>query len=90
MRGQGFQVLRMAAPDILDRPAFEGILVMIAQATRPDPTVPPPPPSAIPLPRKRGRIEAAAVPPPLLPCEAGERDHAKHCGGGLLAKETHT
>jgi len=47
---------------------------------------PPPPPSAVPLPRKRGRIQRRVRPWPLiLPCEAGEGDHAKHGGGGSLA-----
>ena len=55
--------------------------------------VPPPPPpepvlgpafgrtrGAVPLPRKRGRIEARRF--RFLPCEAGEGNHAEHGGGG--------
>jgi hypothetical protein len=46
-------------------------------------TPPPPPPSAVPLPRKRGRIQGVpAMPLLILPCEAGEGDHAKRGGGG--------
>jgi len=31
----------------------------------------------VPLPRKRGRIQVVhAAPPQILPCEAGEGDHA--------------
>ena len=48
--------------------------------------LPPPPPSAVPLPRKRGRIQGVpAMTPRILPCEAGEGDHAKRGGGGAVA-----
>ncbi|NMG41946.1 DUF559 domain-containing protein [Chelativorans sp. ZYF759] len=73
LRREGIRVLRIAASDILDRHLFEGVLRVIAQmaATGIVPegyesprsasdAAPPPPPSAVPLPRKRGRIEGAA------------------------------
>jgi len=68
LAGQGIRVMRIAATDILNDRAFEGILDMIAEiasgAEMPDdfasPSArgigPPPPPSAVPLPRERGRI----------------------------------
>jgi len=38
----------------------------------------------VPLPRKRERIQGVpAVPLRILPCVAGEGDHAKHGGGGV-------
>ena len=47
-------------------------------------TAPPPPPTAVPLPRKRGRIQVVPALPLILPCAAGEGDHAKHGGGGVF------
>ena len=41
--------------------------------------MPPPPPSAVSLPRKQGRNQRSRL---ILPCAAGEGDHAKHGGGG--------
>jgi len=45
--------------------------------------MPPPPPSAVPSPASQGRIGVEPLRPYILPCEAGEGDHAKHGGGGM-------
>ena len=47
---------------------------------------PPPPPSAVPLPRERWRIQIVQAASQILPCEAGEGNHAQHGGGGVVAR----
>ena len=70
---RGIRVMRIAAADVLDNKAVDGILIMIAEAAR---LSPPPPPSAVPLPRKRGRISGAV-----------EAFPAKRGGGNLMEQE---
>ncbi|WP_082549925.1 endonuclease domain-containing protein [Mesorhizobium sp. Root157] len=54
---QGIRTLRIPATDILNEKSLEGVLIMIAHAASSSTAKPPPPPpSAVPLPRKRGRI----------------------------------
>jgi very-short-patch-repair endonuclease len=66
LASQGINILRIPASDILDDHPLDGALRLIASVARGGgeippayrSTTPPPPPSAVPLPRKRGRIRA--------------------------------
>jgi very-short-patch-repair endonuclease len=55
LREQGIQVMRIAATDVLNDQALEGVLMMISEAAA---VPPPPPPSAVPLPRFAGEDQS--------------------------------
>jgi hypothetical protein len=68
------------------RPAEAATRRLVIVAARGIVVSPPPLPSAVPLPRKRGRIRFVPASPLILPCEAGEGDHAERGGGGTAMR----
>ena len=49
--------------------------------------LPPPPPLAVPLPRKRGRINVEPAAAQILPCEAGEGDRRRRWRGHEISSD---